>query len=259
MFSSTAELDFERAPAADPRATIECLGAASIGLCDVAEMLLKDRTRLDALLRDPIAQRELIPRLLAISLAGFTAYGAVTTLVLNALATTRGFWLPGVPAAHWPSASVANLTLGYALGLIAANGVCLPSFYFYGLLAGVRTTMLTVVAHAVHGAAASAVALVGVLPLYFTLFLSAVVFPLQPTFQGEIVVLGLALPFVAGIWGAVCLYRGFVGLADTMTCQRRQSRTCFLRRLLLAWCGCYTLVTPLMIFTLWDGLSHWLA
>jgi hypothetical protein len=249
---STLAVECDLKPVPD----IDCPIIAETTLGDVAEMLLKDRRRLDTLLREPERQRELIPRLLAVALIGFVAYGLVTTFLLNALDTSRAFWLPGVPAAHWRAATAGNLTLGYALGLIAANCVCLPSFYFYSLLAGVRTPMLAVAAHALKGMAGGAIALVGVLPLYVALALAAVVFPLNRILLGEIVLLGLALPFVAGIWGAVCLYQGFIGLADTMPSEQRRSRTCFLRRLILAWCGCYTLVTPLMIYTLWDALSH---
>ena len=38
---------------------------------------------------------------------------------------------------HWP--------FWLAFGLVAASGVCLPSLYFYCLLAGVRMTMVEVV------------------------------------------------------------------------------------------------------------------
>ena len=87
------------------------------------------------------------------------------------------------------------------------------------------------------------------------LALSAIVFPTPPALIEAWVLLGLALPFLAGVWGAACLYEGFVGFADTIAVSCRQSRECFLRRLILAWCGCYTLVTPLMIYTLWNHFS----
>jgi hypothetical protein len=66
----------------------------------------------------------------------------------------------------------------------------------------------------------------------------------------------LALPFVAGLWGARSLYLGFVALADTISCGWPGERLCFLRRLLLAWCGCYTFVTPVMIYSLWNYLGN---
>jgi hypothetical protein len=218
----------------------------------VVELLLKNRTRLDQLLRDEREQRKLIPQLLAVAVIGFAIYGVVATIVLNGLGATYGIWWNWVPAAHSADRSVGNLLLAYTIGLIAANGVCLPSFYFYSLLAGVRTSMLSVAAQAAKGMAAGAIALVGILPIYMALALSAIVFNTAPSLVESWVMLGLALPFFAGVWGATCLYEGFVGLADTIPAACRTDRTCFLRRLILAWCGCYTLVTPLMIYTLWN-------
>lgn len=219
------------------------------------EMLLKDERRLNSLLREPLRQREFIPRLLAVALGGFAIYGVAATVVLNAIAD-KTHWPQFVPAARWSDGSAANLLLAYAIGLIAANGICLPSFYFYGLLAGVKTTMLGVTAHAMKGMAAGALALVGILPIYVTLALGAVVFPAPPQLSTLCVALGLALPFVAGLWGARSLYLGFVALADTIRCGRPGARLCFLRRLLLAWCGCYTFVTPVMIYSLWNYLAQ---
>jgi hypothetical protein len=222
----------------------------------VVEMLLKDQPALDRLLRDPAWQRRLIPRLLAVALVGFAVYGLVTTLVLNAIYFEHGYWPALLPRSVWNRPSAGNLTLAYCLGLIAANGVCLPSFYFYGLLSGVKTTMLGVTAHALKGMAAGAVMLVGILPIYVALALSAIVFPTPEPLVALWVVVGLSLPFIAGLWGAVCLYRGFVCLEDTIPALRRQSRGCLLRRLILAWSGCYTCVTPLMIYTLWNSLAR---
>lgn len=225
----------------------------------VVELLLKDRARLDQMLRNENEQRRLIPRLLAVALSGFAIYGIVATIVLNALWTTYHVWWHWVPAARWGNWSIGNLLLAYTIGLIAANGVCLPSFYFYSLLAGVRATMLSVAAQALKGMAAGAVALVGILPIYMTLALSAIVFPASGELVEAWVVLGLSLPFLAGMWGAACLYEGFVGMADTIPAECRTSRACFLRRLIFTWCGCYTLVTPLMIYTLWSYFAGGLS
>lgn len=218
------------------------------------ELLLKNERRLNLLLRDAARQRELIPRLLAVALGGFAVYGAAATIVLNAIAD-KSHWPQFVPAARWNDASAPNLLAAYAIGLIAANRVCLPSFYFYGLLAGVKTTLLGVTAHAMKGMAAGALALVGVLPIYVTLALAVVIFPAPSELSALCVALGLALPFVAGLWGARSLYLGFVALADTIACDQRGGRVCFLRRLLLAWSGCYAFVTPVMIYALWNYLA----
>lgn len=225
----------------------------------VVELLLKDRQQLDRLLRDEAGQRDLLPKLLAIALSGFVLYGLVATLMLNMARSSSGFWLPGMPAAYWNGPSAANLTLAYALGLIAANGTCLPSFYFYGLLAGVRVPLLAVAAHALKGMAAGAVVLVGILPVYVALALNVVIYSDNPLLLGEYALLILALPFLAGIWGAACLYRGFVALADTMSERDRCRRGCLLRRLVLAWSGCYTFVTPLVIYSLWQHVARFVG
>jgi hypothetical protein len=232
-----------------------CAETTEISTASVVEMLLKDHGRLNNFLRNEAYERELVPRLLAVALAGFAVYGVAVTAIINALWVKNGFWLPYLPPAYWNDLSVANLTLGYTLGLIAANGICLPSFYFYGLLAGIKTTMLGVTAHAIKGMAAGAVALVGLLPIYVALSLTSIVFPLGKGWDLTCVVWGLALPFAAGIFGAVNLYEGFVGLADTMTCSNRSTRQCFLRRLILAWVGCSTFVIPVVVYSLWDFLS----
>ena len=225
---------------------------AEISLAQLLDLLLKDRPALEQLLREPAHQRRLIPRLLTLGLIGFAIYGIAATAILNAVRVTWHFWPPGVPRAQWSDASIGNLLLAYCLGLVATNGICLPSFYFYGLLAGVRTSMLGVVAHAMKGMASAAMALVGVLPIYVATALTVVVFPVPRSFMIGCVAFGLVLPFVAGIWGVKTLYDGFLTLRDTICVERRESRTCLLRRLLLAWCACYTAVTPLMVYVLWN-------
>lgn len=227
-----------------------------ISLSQLLDLLLKDRPALEQVLRSPEQQRQLVPRLLTLGLIGFAIYGVAATVILNAVYITWSFWPPGVPGARWNDASLANLLLAYCLGLVASNGVCLPSFYFYGLLAGVRTSMLGVVAHAMKGMASAAIALVGVLPIYVAAALAVVVFPVPREAMLGCVAFGLVLPFVAGIWGVKTLYEGFLSLRDTICAERRESRACLLRRLLLAWCACYTAVTPLMVYVLWNYLSN---
>jgi len=66
---------------------------------------------------------------------------------------------------------------------------------------------------------------------------------------------GLGLPFISGLWGLRTIYRGFMQLADTLPPERRCRRQCFLRRLTLACTACYSAVTPVMIYTLWNAFS----
>jgi len=75
----------------------------------------------------------------------------------------------------------------------------------------------------------------------------------------EGVYLGLLLPFLAGLWGAWSIFRGFMTLADTLPPSRRCRRSCFLRRLTVSWAAVYTAVTPVMIWTLWKFFADRLA
>lgn len=230
-----------------PRAPAEAECSAS----GLVELMLKDRARLDEAMRDDSRQAELIPRFLGIALAGFTIYGIAATVVLNA-AGTASSW---VPTARWAHPTAANLVLAYDLGLIAAAGICLPSFYFYGLLAGLRISMLQVTTHTAKCLATTAVVLVGILPLYVAVALGAIVFGAPEAWLQRTVDLGLILPFLAGLWGVRSLYVGFTRLCDTIRPDRREARACFVRRLTLAWAACYSVVTPVMIHALWRHFS----
>jgi hypothetical protein len=225
------------------------VGAATT--LELVELLLKSPPALGELMRDESRQAELIPRFLAIGLIGFTIFGIAATVVLNA-GPARPWW---VPAADWLTASAANLVVSYDVGLVAATGVCLPSFYFYGLLAGLKISMLRVAAHSVKCLATTAVVLVGILPLYVALALGMIVFQAPMEWLRLTLGLGLALPFLAGLWGVRGLYLGFVALSDTLPPDQRDARGVFLRRLTLAWSACYTAVTPVMIASLWQHLS----
>jgi hypothetical protein len=216
---------------------------------DLVELILKDRRRLDELIRED--SHDLIPRMLAVAVVGFTIFGIAATLILN-LGDSLPEW---VPRAQWSDGTWANLTLAYVLGLVAATGVCLPSFYFYGLLAGVKLSMLQSAAHSVKCLAVNAVVLVGALPIYVAISLGMIVFSAPAEWLRFTIMLGLALPFVAGLWGVKTLFLGFRDLADTLPPFRKAARALFLRRLTVAWAACYTAVTPVMIIWLWTRLS----
>jgi hypothetical protein len=245
-----------------------------VGALGLVELILKRPRRLDDLIRLPLEQTRLVPRFLAIALAGFVLYGVAQALVFGAAGqwprlSAMADWFAGragfplvfaapveaAPLRPWLDGSALVLIAAYAFGLIAASGVCLPTLYFYGLLAGVRLSMRDVVLHTLKSKAAAAVALVGILPIYAAFALGAVILPLDPAARTPILWLGLVLPFIAGLWGTWSLYSGFLRLADTLPDACRGNRLCFLRRLVVAWAACYTAVTPLMIFTVWQKLS----
>lgn len=239
------------------------------------ELILKSPERLNRLVRRRDEQDSLIPRFVAISLTSFTLFALALAIVLSAsgvvpqltamdqFLTDKGSGLPLIrfqqtdsQFAFWRSGTPIHLIIAYGFGLIAATGVCLPSLYFYGLLSGVRLTMRDVVTHSLKAKATSAVALMGILPIYIALAMGVAVFDWVPHIvETAALWLGLVLPFIAGIWGTASLYRAFAGLSDTIPDDRRDQRVCFLRRLVFSWAACYTAVSPLMIFTVLQWLQ----
>ena len=165
-------------------------------LFDLIELILKDRPRLERIIRDPSLAGELIPRFLAISLVGFTFFGISLAFMISAVgvridlmsikSTLDGARPVLMSFNHDLSFQVlglrqaltagGHLIAAYDLGLIAAAGVCLPSLYFYGLLAGVPMSMASVTVHTLKGMATTATALIGILPIYMAFSLGAAVF-----------------------------------------------------------------------------------
>ncbi|MEX2186376.1 MAG: hypothetical protein WD875_06270 [Pirellulales bacterium] len=270
--SKVVEAELADAGSSEPGESAEVRELSMFGL---VELMLKNEHLVDRFARSRDAQRELIPRLLAIGLSAYAVFGAtLATFFATAHVwprlTATATWLSGrggqliyfarTPQdgllTHWLDGSALAIVAAFAVGLIGAIGVCLPSFYFYGLLAGVRTTILHVTTLALKGMAASAIALMGGLPIYFAFVLALVVFDAPHALVAMVCYVGLALPFIAGLWGTRSLYLGFVGLCDTMKPEFRLRRACFLRRLLFSWSACFTAVTPVMIFTLWEFMSR---
>lgn len=245
----------------------------NLGMLGLIELILKRGRLLDRLIRDPRLQPTLLPRLLAISLISFVFFGVAMSLVLScsrawpelvaisdrlsnpALSLVTFRETSGI-ADHWQDGSVWKLMAAYAFGLIATTGVCLPSLYFYGLLAGVRMSLLDVTLQALRSKATTAIALVGILPIYAAVGMGIVIFDASDTLRTGAFWLGLILPFIAGLWGTAALFQSFSKLCDTLPPNRRHARTCFLRRLVLSWAACYTAVSPVMIFTLWERLAR---
>jgi hypothetical protein len=225
----------------------------------LAELLLKNPSRVDSLARDESRQLLLLPSLLAIGLVSFSLFALALVLTLGAAPAEA---LPEVLAERWAAHRIGcalALGLAYALGFTLATGVCLPSFYFYGLLAGVRVSWAQVTAQIMKGQASTAVMLTGIMPLYVAAALGGIVFRGAPELLRVIHYVGLALPFVAGLWGVRSIYIGFLGLSDTLPPQRRRQRECWLRRLTAACSICYTAVCPVMIYTLWGYVADHLA
>jgi hypothetical protein len=226
----------------------------------LVELLLKDPGRVDALNRQERRQGDLMPRFLGIALAGYTLYSAAMILILNtAPAAALPRRLLPVPPADWADGSAVGLLLGYTVGLVATACVCLPSFYFFGLLAGVGMNMVQVTAQVLRGMAANALLLVGLLPIYVAVVLGMVVFKAPAENLEWALYAGLALPFVAGLEGVRVIYRGVQGVAAALPPELRCRRECFLRRLTVSWAAVYTAVCPVMIYRLWEFFAGQLA
>ena len=222
-------------------------------LLGLVELLLKAPAQLDAWTRDPSRQAELVPRLLTLALTSFALFSAVLVLLFRAAK------LEAVPfiLENWSASAGPAIALGlaYPFGMVAATGICLPTFYFFGLLAGVRISVLQVATHVLKGKAATAVLLLGLTPIYLCITLGMLIFNVEALAMSAALTVGLALPFLAGLWGVRSIYIGFLGLADTLPAELRCRRTCFLRRLTVAWAAVYTIVTPVMIWSLYYNLA----
>jgi len=228
---------------------VEVDDPSALGL---AELLLKNRRQVDDMVRDENLQAILIPRFLGVAVTSFTVFSLALAMLLSLMPVDN---LPGFLKEAWirsPGQAGVSLWLAYTFGLIAATGVCLPSFYFYGLLSGVRITLLQVTAHIMQGMAATSLMLLGLLPIYVAYVLGMIVFHVTGASIRPMIYIGLALPFVAGLYGVRTIYRGFMQLADTLPPERRCRRSCFLRRLTVACSACYTAVTPVMIYKVWE-------
>jgi len=219
----------------------------------LVELLLKAPGQIDAWTRDPSRQVELIPCLLIVALMSYTLFSTILVLLLRAAPPEA---VPFI-LENW-NGSVGNavaLALAYPIGMAAASGICLPTIYFFGLLAGVRISVLQVTTYVLKGKAATAVLLLGLTPIYLAVTLGMVIFNADDEAMSVALTVGLALPFLAGAWGLRSIYVGFLSLADTLPPERRCRRTCFLRRLTVAWAVVYTAVTPVMIWSLNQHLA----
>lgn len=226
----------------------------------VVELLLKDPIGLDGLSREESRQTELIPRFLGIAVVSYTVFCLGMLVILNAApADCYPQSILKMPAASWHDGSALGLLLAYNLGMIGATGICLPTFYFFSLLAGVRMSMLQLTGLMLRCQASGAIVLIGVLPIYVAVVLGFIVFDAPGDWMEQGMYFGLMLPFLAGIECIRCIYRCVMGMAETMPPERRCRRECFLRRLTVSWALVYTAVSPVMIFRLWQFFSDRLA
>ncbi len=221
---------------------------------ELVELLLKQPEGLDELNRQPFWQRQLFPRFLFIGEAAFFIYAVVIMVLFNLVPSSALALCPWLrwPSASWADGSGSGLILAYTLGVLLAASVCLPSFYFYSLLAGVTMSWLQITSLIGKGTAANGILLLGILPIYVAMVLGLVIFEAPPLSLHWALIVGLGLPFLTGLWGLRSIY---VGILDIHQTQRRAGfcrRTAFLKRLILSWAAVYAVVIPVMIYRLWE-------
>jgi hypothetical protein len=211
---------------------------------NLTEMTLKRPEDLRSVTRDEDLQPRVVLNLLLIGLAGVALFSIAFTIILACAPQ-----LDWVPRVSLRDRTLLRPMLNYTIGMVGALGICLPSFYFYGLLAGVRASMLQVTAISLHAFANTGMVLMGLLPIYVGAILGVIVLGatgglIYPFLVG----VGLLLPFIAGLANLKVMYEGFVDLIRTLPEARAQSRAPMVRLLALAWAALYTSVAPV---TLW--------
>lgn len=218
---------------------------------NLTEMTLKRPDDVRSVSRDEDLQPRVVLNLLLIGLAGIGTFSIAFTIILACAPP-----LDWVPRVSLTDRSVLRPLLTYTIGMAGALGLCLPSFYFYGLLAGVRASMLQVTALSLHALANTGIVLLGMLPIYVGAILGIIVLgatdgPIYPFLVG----LGLLLPFIAGLANLRVMYQGFVDLIRTLPETRAESRAPMVRLLALAWAALYTAVAPVTLWAVREQLE----
>ena len=113
--------------AADLPAEVPTVAVNENSVLGLVELLLKHPDRVERLNREQARLPLLVPRFLLIALASYTLFAIAMILIFELVPAAA---MPSiVPANGWSKATALGLLLGYTLGLVAANGVCLPSFF----------------------------------------------------------------------------------------------------------------------------------
>jgi hypothetical protein len=208
-------------------------------------LVLRDHRSLNRLLLDDAALPGALNRLLGLALLGLTIHGALVGLILRLAASPSS--VPWGTAQHiWLVTPVA-----YPAAFLLALAVCLPSFYFYTQLSGLDASFRLVSALALRVLATTSVLLLGVLPFYAAVALGSA---LGIFGNAEAVaLLGLALPFLVGLFGIDSLRRSLQDLRETLPVTRLRRGRC-LTRLSLAWAAVFTAVAPVALYRIGEAL-----
>lgn len=222
------------------------------------EVLLKAPGRLDPFVRDPKLRGQLIAGFAAIVLLVFALYGVVLSLFLAYVPREA---VPGLLRPGWSGTwrSGAALCAAYAVGLLLATLLCLPIYLYLAVLGGTRMSLGEVLAQSLKGKAATAVLLVGLLPIYAILMLSLIVLVSNAELLSAGLYAGLLLPFFVGLRGALAIYSGLRDAINALPWRERKRRYSVPGWLVTAWALLFTATAPLAMFKLWEYLAGLLA
>jgi hypothetical protein len=197
--------------------------------------LLKDRHRLRRAIHNPTQGEALLLPLLAITVVTLGAFGAVITFILPFL--THNSPQPA-------------MSLAYVIGFPAALGVCLPSLYFYSLQCGLQPSLRMIVIRCLASQAYTGLLLLGILPVYGAVALAIGIGQVSLAARGTCVAVGLALPFLAGLFGAYELYLGFRELSAALPAEVRARRRGMVVLLAVWSTALYASVVGVLVFRL---------
>jgi hypothetical protein len=233
---------FESLVAAEDAAPVEKPASAPIPRTarGIFELVLRGDPELDDRLLDERELPDNIRKLLAISIVGMAAHGAVVGLVNLAF----------LPSTVTPTALLYTpITL--VGGFLTALVVCLPSFYFYTQLSGLDAPFRLVAAQAVRVMATTSVLLLGLLPFYAAFALSHTVGLIEE--PRYVLFIGWLAPFVVGLCGIRTLLRAFRHLSGTIAITHAR-RGNFLLRMVLCWGAVFVMVAPIACYRIGAAL-----
>jgi hypothetical protein len=211
------------------------------------DLVLRDPAALDALVLDEVRLPATLQRLLVLSLAGLLVFGAVVGL------TAQLCLASGTAATSLGRLPLLTLPVALSGAFLLALAVCLPSFYFFTQLSGLDASFRLVTAQALRVMARTSVLLLGAAPFYAAFGLSrAVGVDVQPD---TLLLIGLGLPFVVGLFGIKALYRSFRDLLRVLPITHERRGT-FLLRLVLAWGAVYSMVAPVALYRFMVALGR---
>ena len=217
----------------------------------LVELLLRHRADADALCADRAEAARLLPRLLGLSTIAIAAFACVQGAVLGLSAQdVPPEGLVGAPL----DVAIPSIFLAYELALTGAQVAGLPTFTFYGLMAGFQTHAWRIAVESARARATAAVVLIGLLPVYLTVALGLLLLHDAPSPAGEawhglvLVCGGFCLPFVAGLAAPASLLRVFRALAAASAQSRGGRRRPMPVLLAFAWSAVFTAMAPLGVF-----------